>query len=83
MLYVINFAILATMSTITIPRKEYKRLKQYSAAYLRIVEEITKAEKEYPYDYKYIDHLARGAKREKWVEARSVDEALVKAQKRR
>lgn len=41
-------------------------------------EEIIKAERAYPYDYKYIGHLARNAKKEKWIEAKSVDGALAK-----
>lgn len=41
-----------------------------------LVEEITKAERAYPYDYKYISRLTREAKKEKWIETQSVDEAL-------
>lgn len=70
------------MSTVTIPKREYERLKQRSSAYLRMAEEIVKAERVYPYDYKYIDRLAREAKKGKWVEAKSVDEALSKTKKR-
>lgn len=73
---------LLKMNTITIPQKEYKRLKQRSTAYEKIVDEITKVEREYPYDYKYIDTIVREAKREKWIEAKSVDEALAKMRKR-
>ncbi len=75
------------MSTITLSRKEYERLKQYSSAYLRIAEEIAKAERAYPYDYKYISALARGAlldhKKGRTVEAKSVDAALEKFKSRR
>lgn len=66
------------MATITIPKKEYESLKQYHSAYIKIVKEITKAERAYPYDYKYIDRLAKKAKKEKWIEAKSVDGALAK-----
>lgn len=70
------------MSTVTIPKKEYESLRQHHSAYIKIVEEIAKAEHAYPYDYKYIDRLARKAKKEKWIEAKSVDEALVKMKRR-
>lgn len=70
------------MSTITIPKKEYESLKQYQSAYIKIVKEIAKAERAYPYDYKYIDCLAREAKKEKWIEAKSVDAALAKLRRR-
>jgi len=70
------------MATITIPQKEYKRLKRYSDAYRKIVEEITKAEREYPYDYDYLDCISKEAKKERWTEAKSVDEALAKARKK-
>lgn len=70
------------MSTITIPQKEYKRLKQRSTAYERIAEEIIKAEREYPYDYEYVDLIVQETEGGKWIEAKSVDEALAKAHKR-
>ena len=70
------------MNTITIPKKEYERLRERSAAYIKIVEEITKAEREYPYDYGYIDRLSREAKRGKWTEAESIDAAMIKLRKR-
>ena len=70
------------MSTITIPRKEYQRLKQRSAAYVKIAEEVIKAEQEYPYDYEYIGRLSKETKRGKWIEAASVEEALRKTQKK-
>ena len=69
------------MSTITIPKKEYTQLKQRSAAYTKIVEEIMKAEQEYPYDHKYIDRLTRRAKKGGWIEAKSVDGALARTRK--
>lgn len=49
---------------------------------MKIVEEIAKAERAYPYDYKYIDRLGREAKKGKWIEAKSVDEALAKMKRR-
>ena len=67
---------------ISIPKKEYESLKQYHSAYIKIVEEITKAERAYPYDYKYIGRLTRKAKKENWIEAKSVDEALAKMKRR-
>ncbi len=70
------------MSTVTISKREYERLKQRSSAYLRMTEEIVKAERVYPYDYKYIDRLARETKKGKWVEAKSVDEASAKMKRR-
>lgn len=70
------------MATVTIPKKEYESLRQYHAAYVRIVEEIAKAERAYPYDYKYIGRLTRKAKKEKWFEAKSVDGALAKMKRR-
>lgn len=70
------------MTTVTIPKKEYESLKQYHSAYIKIAEEIAKAERAYQYDYKYIDRLAREAKKEKWIEAKSVYEALAKMKRR-
>ena len=74
------------MDTITIPRTEYKKLKKYSSAYLRIVEEITEAERDYPYDYHYIGKLTRQTKLDykkgRTIEADSVDEALAKFHKK-
>lgn len=70
------------MTTVTIPKKEYESLRKYHAAYIKIVGEITKAERAYPYDYKYIGRLARSAKKEKWIEAKSVDAALAKMKRR-
>lgn len=64
------------MTTVTIPKKEYESLKQYHSAYLKIVEEIVKAERAYPYDYGYLDRLSREMKKGEWIEAKSVDEAL-------
>ncbi len=70
------------MITITIPKTEYKQLRQYSTAYLKIVKEITKAESLYPYDYTYIKGLTTLALKEirkgRGIEAKSVDEALAK-----
>ena len=65
-----------------ISKKEYKKLKQHSSAYQKIVDEITKAEREYSYDYGHIGRISKEAKREKWIEARSVDEALAKSRKK-
>lgn len=70
------------MTTVTIPKREYDRLRQHSSAYLRMAEEIVKAERVYPYDYKYIDRLTREAKKGKWFEAKSVDEALAKMKRK-
>lgn len=70
-----------TKDRVSIPKKEYESLRQYHSAYIKIVEEITKAERAYPYDYKYIADLAKKTRKEKWIEARSVDEALAKMKK--
>jgi len=74
------------MITITIPKTEYKKLKQYSTAYLKIAEEITKAELFFPYDYKYIKNLTKQTlkqfKEGKCIEAETVDEALIKFRKK-
>ena len=74
------------MSTVTLPKKEYERLKRFSLAYLKIAEEITRGGLAYPYDYKFIRTLMRQAgkdyKRGRFVEARSVDEALAKSRKK-
>jgi predicted nucleic acid-binding protein len=70
------------METITISKIEYAKLKRYSSAYLKIVEEITDAERKYPYDYSRIARLikmARAAhKRGRTIEARSIDEAIAR-----
>lgn len=75
------------MTTVTIPKTEYKRLKEYSSAYLKIVEEIAKTDLPYLYDYRYINDLTKQAlkdfKKEKCIEAESVDEALEKFRKRK
>ena len=74
------------METITIPKIEYSKLKRYSSAYLRIASEMADAEKEYPYDYKYIGGIVKESKSDykkgRSIEARSVDEALKKFRKR-
>jgi hypothetical protein len=73
------------MTTVTVPKKEYERLKHFSSAYLKIAEEIANAERAYPYDYKFIRTLVRQAqedyKKGKSIEAESVDEALAKLHK--
>lgn len=70
------------MNTVTIPKKEYEKMRHYSDAYVTIVEEITKAETDFPYDYNYIDRLTREAvsshRERKTIEAESIDEALKK-----
>lgn len=70
------------MATVTLPKKEYERLKRFSSAYIKIAEEITKAEGAYPYDYRFIHSLTHQArkdyKRGRFVEAQSVDEAIAK-----
>jgi hypothetical protein len=73
---------IAIKDRISIPKKEYESLRQYHSAYIKIVEEITKAERAYPYDYKYISQLTKKTKRGGWIEAKSVDEALAKFRKR-
>ena len=74
------------MDTVIVPKIEYKRLKRYSSAYLKIVKEITNAERDFPYDHAYISELTRQAKldykRGRSIEASSVDEALVKFNKK-
>lgn len=84
--FVFCFCYYLNMPNITIPQKEYEQLRQFSSAYLKIVEEIAKFERVYPYDYKYIDKLARQArsayKKRRFIEAGSVDEALSKFKKR-
>jgi len=68
------------MRTITIPKTEYEMLKKYATAYFKIIEEITKTETLYPYDYKYIQKLTNQALKElrqgKCFKAESIDEAL-------
>lgn len=74
------------MTTIAVPKKEYERLRHFSAAYLKIAEEIVNAELTYPYDYKFIRTLTKQAredyKKGKFIEAGSIDEALAKFRKR-
>lgn len=74
------------MATITIPRTEYRKLKRYSSAYLKIAAEIAEAEKDFPYDYTYIDKLTKQTKADykkgRLVEAASIDAALAKFRKR-
>ena len=74
------------MTTVTLPKKEYERLKHFSSAYIKIAEEITKAENAYPYDYQFIRSLTRQArndyKRGRFIEAESVDEAIAKLHKK-
>lgn len=74
------------MSTVTVPKKEYERLKQFSSAYFKIAEEIANAERSYPYDCTFIRNLMRQAREEykkgKFIEAKSIDEALAKFKKR-
>lgn len=74
------------MVTITIPKKEYERLRRFSAAYVKIAEEITKTEGAYPYDYKFISSLMRQAKKDqkrgRFIKAESVDEALAKSRQK-
>lgn len=74
------------MTTVTIPKTEYQKLKEHSSAYLKIVEYITGAEREFTYDYQYIKGLTKeardGRKKGKAIEAGSVDEALRKFRKK-
>ena len=75
------------MYTVTIPKIEYERLKRYSSAYLKIAEEISEAERAYPYDYQYVKTLTRQAltyhRKGKSIEAGSIDEALAKFRKKK
>lgn len=74
------------MSTVTIPKKQYERLKRYSSAYVKIAEEMAKAEGAYPYDEKYVGALAKRAlhdhRKGKTIAAESIDEALTKQKQR-
>ena len=74
------------METVTIPKIEYRQLKRYSSAYLRVAREIMKSEPVYPYDMKYIKSLATRAikdyKQGRAIRARSVDQALRKLRAR-
>lgn len=71
---------IVTKDRVSIPKKEYASLRQYHSAYIKIAEEMAKAERAYPYDYKYIDVIMRRAnldyKNGKAIEAKSVDQAL-------
>ena len=73
------------MTTVTISKNEYQKLKRYSIAYLKIVEEITDAERFFPYDYRYIQKLVKEAKtahkKRQTVEAASIKDALAKFRK--
>jgi len=68
------------METVTIPKNEYKKLKQHAAAYLKIAQQVTRFEHSYPYDMVFVKTLARRAMREhaqgKTIRAKSVDDAL-------
>ncbi len=70
------------MTTVTIPKTEYQRLKRQASAFHKIAEEISRGAKDYPYDYDYIDGLTQKtrseAKKGKLISARFVDEALSK-----
>lgn len=74
------------MIMVTVPKKEYDRMKQLSSAYLKIAEEIAKTERAYPYDDEFIhllmDQAREDYKKKRFVEAGSVDEALAKFRKR-
>lgn len=74
------------MTTITIPKTEYKKLKRQSSLFLKIAEEIATAGFAYPYDYDYVNKLTKKAaedfKRGKCVKANSIDDALVKSRKK-
>lgn len=70
------------MDTITIPKIEYKKLKSYSNAYLKIASKLAEAEREFPYDHSYVDKLVEQSRSDhrkgRSIEASSVDEALIK-----
>ena len=74
------------MITITIPKKQYERLKQHASAYVKIVQEIARAEQVYSYDEKYISTLTQQAlrdhKRGKTIAANSVDDAIAKLKRK-
>jgi hypothetical protein len=74
------------MEMITIPKTEYTKLKRYSSAYLKIASEMADAEKEYPYDYKYVGSIVKESKsahkKGRSVEAGSIGEALRKFSRR-
>lgn len=74
------------MDMVTVPKIEYKRLRRYSSAYLKIIEEITNAERDFPYDYAHIGKLTKQAKLDykkgRGIEAGSIDEALAKFHKK-
>lgn len=74
------------MATITISKTEYQKLKQQSSLFVKIAEEIARADFVYPYDYKYINNLIKKSltdfNKNKCVEAKSIDKALVKFKKR-
>ena len=74
------------MTTITIPKIEYQRLKRQASAFHKIAEEISRRVKDYPYDYHYIDGLTRQtrseAKKGNLISARSIDEALSKSRRK-
>ena len=74
------------METVTIPKTEYSKLKRYSSAYLKIASEMADAEREFSYDYKFIDRVVKEAqsarKNGQTISARSVDEALAKFRKK-
>ena len=77
------------MTIVTIQKTEYKKLKRYSAAYLKIVKEIAGAEREFArefaYDYRYIQKLTKEAKiahkKGQTIEGVSIKDALVKFRK--
>lgn len=70
------------MDGVTITKNEYQRLRHLSSAYMKIAQEITEAERFYPYDHLLIQDLKRQAltehRRGKAIEAHSADEALKK-----
>lgn len=74
------------MNTITIPKTEYKKLKQQSSLFVKIVEEIVTADFAYSYDYKYINNLVKKTltdfNENKCIKAESVDKALAKFKKK-
>lgn len=71
------------MEIVTIPKIEYQKLRSFSTAYVKIAEDVSLAERNFPYDYKYIDRLTKMALREykngEGIEAESIDVAIRKS----
>jgi len=70
------------METVTIPKNKYRRLKRQSIACVKITRHSDRYRHDYPYDYAYIDKLAKKALKEhrlgKTIRATSARAALRK-----